>query len=139
CQGGLRNLGYTAGQNTTKRLQAANGIDPAGQRPTSWKTFLKAHWGTIAATDFLTIEAVTWRGLVRYFVPFVMDLQTRRIEVGGITASLSGAWMSQIARNWTDSEDGFLLRSRYLIHDRGSAVHEALPRNPRRLGCATRE
>ena len=26
--------------------------------------------------------------------------------------------MHQIARNWTDSEDGFLLRSRYLIHDR---------------------
>jgi len=26
--------------------------------------------------------------------------------------------MCQIARNWTDSEDGFLLRSGYLIHDR---------------------
>jgi len=117
-QGALANLGFTVGRNTIKRILAENGIDPAGQRPTSWKTFLKAHWGTIAATDFLTIEAVTWRGLVRYFVPFVMDLQTRRIEVGGITASLSGAWMSQIARNWTDSEDGFLLRSRYLIHDR---------------------
>ena len=26
--------------------------------------------------------------------------------------------MRQIARNWTDSEDGFLLQSRYLIHDR---------------------
>jgi transposase InsO family protein len=26
--------------------------------------------------------------------------------------------MRQIARNWTDSEDGFPIRSRYLIHDR---------------------
>jgi transposase InsO family protein len=26
--------------------------------------------------------------------------------------------MRQIARNWTDSEDGFLVQSRYLIHDR---------------------
>ena len=26
--------------------------------------------------------------------------------------------MHRIARNWTDSEDGFLLQSRYLIHDR---------------------
>jgi hypothetical protein len=35
-----------------------------------WKTFLKAHWGAIAATDFFTIEAITWQGLVRYFVLF---------------------------------------------------------------------
>ena len=26
--------------------------------------------------------------------------------------------MSQVARNWTDCEDGFLLDFRYLIHDR---------------------
>jgi transposase InsO family protein len=35
-----------------------------------------------------------------------------------ILTSPDGAWMHQVARNWTDSEDGFLLRSRYLIHDR---------------------
>jgi len=57
-------------------------------------------------------------GLVRYFVLFVIDLKTRRIEIAGIVASPDGAWMRQIARNWTDSEDGFLLQSRYLIHDR---------------------
>jgi len=50
----------------------------------SWKTFLKAHWGAIAATDFFTIEAITWRGLVRYFVLFVIDLQTRRVQIAGI-------------------------------------------------------
>jgi hypothetical protein len=52
----------------------------------SWETFLKAHWGAIAATDFFTIEGITWRGLVRYFVLFVIDLQTRRIEIAGIVA-----------------------------------------------------
>ena len=55
-QGALANLGYTVGRNTIKRVLAENGIDPAGRRPTSWKTFLKAHWGAIAATDFFTIE-----------------------------------------------------------------------------------
>jgi hypothetical protein len=29
-----------------------------------------------------------------------------------------GAWMSQIARNLTDAEEGFLNGSRHLIHDR---------------------
>ncbi len=117
-QGALANLGYTVGRNTIKRILAESGIDSVGRRPTSWKTFLKAHWGAIAATDFFTIEAVTWRGLVRYFVLFVIDLKTRQVEIAGIVASPDGAWMSQIARNWTDSEDGFLFRSRCLIHDR---------------------
>jgi hypothetical protein len=67
----------------------------------SWKTFLKAHWGAIAATDFFTIEAITWRGLVRYFVLFVIDLQTRRVQIAGVLTSPDGAWMHQVARNWT--------------------------------------
>ncbi|MGH9893958.1 MAG: integrase core domain-containing protein [bacterium] len=117
-QGALANLGFTVGRNTIKRILAENGIDPAGHRPMSWKTFLKAHWGAIAATDFFTIEVITWRGLVRYFVLFVIDLKIRRIEIGGIAASPDGAWMSQIARNWTDGEYGFLLHCRYLVHDR---------------------
>ena len=117
-QGALANLGYTVGRNTIKRVLAENGIDPVGRRSMSWKTFLKAHWGAIAATDFFTIEVVTWRGLVRYFVLFVIDLEMRRVEIAGIAASPDGAWMRQIARNLTDSEEGFLLRSRYLIHDR---------------------
>jgi putative transposase len=117
-RGALSNLGFLVGRNTIKRVLAENGIDPAGRRSMTWKTFLKAHWGAIAATDFFTTEAITWRGLVRYFVLFVIDLQTRRIEIAGIVTSPSGAWMHQVARNWTDVEDGFLLRSRYLIHDR---------------------
>ncbi len=43
----------------------------------SWKTFPKAHWGAIAATDFFSVEVVTCSGLVRYFVLFVIDLKTR--------------------------------------------------------------
>jgi hypothetical protein len=67
-QGALANLGYTVGRNTIKRILAENGIDPAGRRATSWKTFLRAHWGAIAATDFFTIEGITWQGLVRLSV-----------------------------------------------------------------------
>ncbi len=125
--GSLANLGYTVGRNTIKRILAENGIDPAGQRPTSWKAFLRAHWGAIAATDFFTIEVITWRGLVRYFALFVIDLKTRQAEIAGIVASPDGAWMAQIARNWTNSEDGFLLRSGYLIHDRDPLFTKAFP------------
>jgi putative transposase len=84
----------------------------------SWETFLKAHWGAIAATDFFSVEVLTRSGLVRYFVLFVIDLKTRRIGIAGILTRPNGEWMKQIARNLTDCEDGFLNGSRHLIHDR---------------------
>jgi len=69
-QGALSNLGHDIGRTTVKRILVENGIDPAPERGrrTSWATFLKAHWGAIAAMDFFTVEAVTWTGLMRYFV-----------------------------------------------------------------------
>ncbi len=73
---------------------------------------------SIAATDFFSVEVITQSGLVRYFVLFVIDLKTRRIEIAGIIQQPEKEWMKQIARNLIDCEDGFLNGSRYLIHDR---------------------
>ena len=42
-------------------------------------------------------------------VLFFIDLSTRKVEVAGIAPSANGLWMSQIARNLTDSEDGILI------------------------------
>jgi len=83
-----------------------------------WATFLKAHLGVIAATDFFSVEVLTLGGLVRYFVLFVIDIETRRVQIAGIVRQPHGAWMKQIARNLTDNIDGFLSGTRYLIHDR---------------------
>ena len=119
-RGALYNLGHEIGRNTIKRILLENGLDPAPLRgrAMSWETFLKAHWGAIAATDFFSVEVLTRVGLVRYFVLFVIDLRTRRIEIAGIVRQPSGEWMKQIARNLTDADSGFLNGSRYLIHDR---------------------
>ena len=84
----------------------------------SWETFLKAHWGAIAATDFFSVEVLTRMGLVRYFVLFIIDLKTRKVEIAGISRQPNGEWMKQVARNLTDVDDGFLRQARYLIHDR---------------------
>jgi len=82
-RGALYNVGHEIGRNTIKRILIANGIDPAPERGKrmSWETFLKAHWGAIAATDFFSAEVLTARGLIRYLVLFVIDLKTRRIEI----------------------------------------------------------
>ena len=67
-RGSLSNIGHTVGRTTIKRILADHGIEPAPERGkyTGWDTFLKAHWGAIAAMDFFTVEAITIRGLVRY-------------------------------------------------------------------------
>ena len=133
-RGALMNLGYEVGRNTIKRVLAGNGVDPVGCRPIAWKTFLRAHWGAIAATDFFTVEVVTWRGLVRYFVLFVIDLKSRRVEIAGITAMPNGEWMRQVARNLVDCEEGFLANSGHLIHDRDPLFTHAFAGTLKRAG-----
>ncbi len=110
-------MGHEVGRNTVKRILAEHGIEPvpARDKRTPWSTFLKAHWGAIAATDFFTVEVLTARGLIRYFVLFVIDLKTRRVEIAGIVHQPYDDWMKQIARNLTDAMDGFLRDARFLI------------------------
>ena len=60
------------------------------------------------------------RGLVTFYVFFVIELATRRIEVAGITPSPNDTWITQIGRNITDPVDGFLAEKRFLILDRDS-------------------
>ncbi len=50
----------------------------------------------------------TDKELVRYYVLFVIDLESRRVEIAGIVHQPYGAWMKQIARNLADPFDGFL-------------------------------
>ncbi len=127
-RGALKNLGHELGRNTIKRILAEHGIAPAPERgkSMSWSTFIKAHWGAIAATDLFTVEVVNPFGLVRYHVLFVIDIATRCVCIGGITSDPNGEWMKQVARNLTDMWDGFLLGKRYLIHDRDPLFTEAV-------------
>ena len=125
-QGALANLGHIIAPNTVKNILKRHGIEPAPEREkrTSWTTFLKAHWDVMAATDFFTVEVWTLRGLVTYYVLFVMRLKTRSVHIAGVTTAPNGAYMKQVARNLTDVSDGFLLNSRYLIMDRDTKYTE---------------
>jgi len=49
-EGALRNVGHRVAPTTIRNVLKANGIKPAPDRPTSWRTFLKTHWDQIAAT-----------------------------------------------------------------------------------------
>jgi transposase InsO family protein len=119
-RGGMHHLGHDIGRNTIKAILKNHGIEPAPERRTRtpWKTFLAAHWDGLAAADFFTVEVLTWRGLVRYIVFFVMKLNTRTLEIAGITRQPNERWMTQMARNLTDPHDGFVRNVRYLVVDR---------------------
>jgi len=119
-EGALANLGYVLAANTVKNILKAHGIEPAPKRSKlpRWSEFIRSHFGVLAATDFFTTEVWTKNGLVTYFVLFVIDLATRRVEIAGITASPDSAWMCQVARNLIDDQDGFRRGKRYLLMDR---------------------
>jgi putative transposase len=88
-------------QLVVRMAQECNGM--------SWETFLKVHWGAIAASDSFTVEALTRAGLVRFLVFFVIDLKNRRVKIAGIAPDPDGCWMKQMARNLTDAEDRLLV------------------------------
>ncbi len=116
----LRSLGHDIGRTTIQEILREEGLEPSPsrKRTMSWKEFLRFHWGAIVACDFLTVEVLTLHGLVRYHVFFVIDLASRRVEIGGIVRQPTGAWMMQVARNLLDAEDGFLVGKTHLIMDR---------------------
>jgi transposase InsO family protein len=119
-RGGLQHLGHDVGRNTIKAILKNHGIEPAPERGTHtpWKAFPATHWDGLAAADFFTVEVLTWRGLVRYVVFFVMTLKTRTVEIAGMTSQPHDPWMTQMARNLTDPHDGFLRGAHSLILDR---------------------
>lgn len=126
-QGALANLGHQLSDTTVANILKEHGIEPAPQRKrqTTWKTFLQAHWEVLAAIDFTTIEVWSSKGLVTYYLLFVMELATRRVQFAGVTPNPDEPWMKQIARNLTAAEEGFLLGKRYILMDRDSKFSAA--------------
>jgi hypothetical protein len=72
----------------------------------------------LAGCDFFTVEVLTWRGLVTYYVLFFLHLESRRVSVAGITRHPDQEWMEQIGRSATQETWGYLHSCRYVLHDR---------------------
>jgi hypothetical protein len=70
--GALANLGHTLSDQTVGNILRRHGVPPAPERKhtTSWAAFIRAHLAVLAGTDFFTVEVLTPRGLVTYYVLF---------------------------------------------------------------------
>jgi putative transposase len=118
--GALANLGHSVSDQTVGNILRRHGIQPASERSrtTTWKDFIRRHMDVLAGTDFFSVEVLTWRGLVTYYVLFFIHLDSRRISIAGITEHPDANWMCQVARNATLEGLGYLNGCRYVLHDR---------------------
>ena len=118
--GALANMGHHVSDQTVGNVLRRHGIEPAPRRSqnTTWREFIESHMAVLAGIDFFTVEVLTWRGLVTYYVLFFIHLESRRVSVAGITRHPDEAWMQQMARNATDESWGHLDCRRYALHDR---------------------
>jgi len=115
-QGELRRLGHRVAASTIRKILRAHRIPPPSGHDQSWRVFLRAHAGTLLAADFFHVDcAVT---LSRLYVAFVIEHQTRRVHLLGITGHPTGQWATQLARNLAAELEQVGCRFTYLVRDR---------------------
>ncbi len=133
-QGALKNVGHRVSRSTIPRILKAAGLPPVPHRPTSWQTFLRAHWGAIAGADVFTTEVWTWQGLVTYDTVFVIDLASRRVQLLGSTPYPEALFMQQIVRTLTMPETGAVGVPQVVICDRDRKWSREVRRRLREAG-----
>src|ERR1700724_1903446 len=101
--GALANLGHEVSDQTVGNVLQRHGLPPAPERKhtTTWAAFIRAHLAVLAGTDFFTVEVLTLRGPVTYHVLFFIHLESRKVEIAGITIHPNEQWMQQMTRTVT--------------------------------------
>jgi hypothetical protein len=118
--GALANLGHRQADQTVGNILRRHALSPAPKRKQamSWKDFIRSHRDVLVGMDFFTVEVLTLKGLLTYYVLFFIHLESRRVSLIGFTPYPDQEWMEQQARNMTMEKWGCLKDCRYLLHDR---------------------
>ena len=116
--GECKKVGVTVSKGSVANVLRHHGLSPAPRRagPT-WTEFLRAQAKGIVATDFFHVDSVLLR---RYYVLFVIEVETRVVHLLGVTTNPSGPWVTQVARNVCSDLEEKGQRFRFLIRYRDS-------------------
>ena len=98
-------------------------VPPPRIRDDAWRAFLRAHAGTLLATDFLHVDCAV--SLKRLYVAFVIEHRSRRVHLLGVTEFPTAAWAVQLVRDFTADLDEAGHRFTHLIRDRDAKFTQA--------------
>ena len=113
--GEIVRLGHRIAPSTVWAILRKAGREPSPHRAgPSWSEFIASQAKAMVATDFFTVDTVLLRS---FYVLFVIEIDSRRVHVAGITTNPDGPWTTQAARNLLHD---WAHRTRFVIRDRGS-------------------
>jgi len=113
-QGELAKVGIEISATSIRRILAAK--PRPGPKRETWREFMRSQASSIIACDLFTVETIRLKTL---HVLFFIELNTRRVLIGGITdGSANMAWCAQIARNLSEARESRPVAVQYLVHDR---------------------
>jgi transposase InsO family protein len=122
-KGELIRLGVQVSATAIRTTLRRHRLDPAPRRATTtWRAFLRQQAAGIVACDFFTVDTIWLR---RLYVLFFIELRSRRVHLAGVTATPTGSWVTQQARNLLlvlgerGGSPQFLLRDRDAKFSRG--------------------
>jgi putative transposase len=114
-KGELQRLGVHVSATAIRTTLRRHGLNPAPRRATTtWRAFLREQAAGIVACDFFTVDTVWLR---RLYVLFFIELDSRRVHLGGVTANPDGGWVTQQARNLLLVLDERGRQVRFLLRD----------------------
>ena len=61
--------------------------------------FIRSHMDVLAGVDFFTVEVLTWRGLITYYVLFFLEIGSRRVSLGTLPGTRTRAGRSRTKRD----------------------------------------
>ncbi len=116
-KGELLRLGVQVSATAIQATLRRHSLDPAPRRAGTgtWRAFLRQQAAGIVACDFFTVDTV-W--LKRLQVLVFIELETRRVQLAGVTANPNGSWVTQQARNLLLALGEHGQQIRFLLRDR---------------------
>lgn len=114
-QGELYKLGIRVSASSIRRILRQNGLGPVPRGGPTWSEFLRSQAHAVLATDFFTVDTLSFKQL---YVLFVIELSSREVHVLGVTEHPINAWVTQVARNLASDLADRGRSVKFLVRDR---------------------